>query len=159
MHIKSIASLLDCVKNLKILFIKSIFSQAPSVWIGNISAQLFSDLCKESVRLKALAQPLKDIYRVIPKSFLCCGLTTFLHALSCWEINLCPLVRDPACSGAIQHTAAFIFSWTLTSFLVSAAEETSPQHDVTATMLHCYYGIHLMMSDAWFSLDFNTCFI
>ena len=44
------------------------FSQAQSGWMASVAAQLFSGWVQD----RALAGPLKNIQRLVPKPFLCC---------------------------------------------------------------------------------------
>ena len=46
-------------------------SQALSGWMGSVAAQLFSGLSRD-VQVRALAGPLKDIQRLVPKPLLGC---------------------------------------------------------------------------------------
>ena len=89
------------------------------------------------VQVQALAGPLKDIQRLVPKPLLC-GLDCVLRVKVLLEGEPSPQseVLSGFSSRISLYFAPFIFPSILTSFLVPAAEKTSPQHDAATTMLH-----------------------
>ena len=83
-------------------------SQALSGLMGSVTAQYFqvSPEMLNRVQVQALAGPLKDIQRLVPKSLLRC-LGCVLRVVSYWKVNLRPSLRY----------------WVLTSLPVPAAEK------------------------------------
>ena len=107
-------------------------SQALSSWMGSVVAQLLSGISRD-VRLcssLALAGPLKDIQRLVPKPLLCC-LGCVLRVIVLLEGEPSPQSEVLSALGQIP----FIFHSILTSLSVPATEKHPPQHDA-AFKLH-----------------------
>ena len=105
-------------------------SQGLSGWMGSVAAQLFSGLSRDvrlgSSLVQALAEPLKDIQRLVLKPLL--RLAVCLGLLSCWKVNLRPSLWSCALwsrfsSRISLYFAPFIFPSILTSLPVPAAEK------------------------------------
>ena len=94
-------------------------SQALSGWMGSVDAQIFSDLSLDSfdrVQVPALAGPLKDIQRLVPKPLL--------HCLGCVLRGVVLLEGETSPQSEISlYFAPFIFASILTSLPVPAPEK------------------------------------
>ena len=103
--------------------VSPILRPALSGWMGSVAAQLFSGLNQ----VRALAGPLKDIQRHLPRSYSCIVLTLCL-VLSCWKVNIRPSLRSWAIwsrfsSSISLYFAPLLFASILTSLQVPATEK------------------------------------
>ena len=104
------------------LFSADLLKLPSSDWMGTVSEQVSPEMF-DWFQVRALAGPLEDIHRVVPKSLLHC-----LGCVSCWKVNLRPSPRSWALWTRFSlrislYIALFSFPSTLTSPSVPSAEK------------------------------------
>ena len=130
--------------------------QASSGWVGTVDGLPFSGLSRgdwEWVQVRALAEPPKDIHRVIAKLLLHC-LAVCLWSLSCWKVNLRPRLR----SWVLRTRSLLWISLCNAPFSSPSSPshchwKTPTKHDAATTMLQRRDGTGQVMSGAGFPPD------
>ena len=125
----------------------------------------------DCLQARALAGPLKEIHRVVPKPLLHC-LGCVLRVIVLLEGK--PSAQSERRSWALWTRFSLRISLYFAPFSFPSSLDQSPspccwkkpsQHDAATTMLHCWNGIGQAMRDAWFmklwieAKQFNLGFI